>query len=143
MRLLFPTAGALAAADPEHLAMPQSRRRALLGLCAALAEGAVRLDPGVDREQAAAGLLALPGIGPWTVGYLRMRALADPDVFLPTDIGVRDGLRALGENGDPRSAADRSAAWAPWRSYALHHLWSAAAAHHTSLRTRDTRKEPA
>ncbi|MFD8480040.1 DNA-3-methyladenine glycosylase 2 family protein [Kitasatospora sp. NPDC059673] len=148
LRLLFPTADALAAADPEHLAMPQARRRALLGLCAALAAGTVRLDPGVDREQAAADLLALPGIGPWTVGYLRMRALADPDVFLPTDIGVRDGLRALGESGEPRSAADRSTAWAPWRSYALHHLWSAASAHHaatrnTATRTRDTRKEPA
>ncbi|QKW19083.1 helix-turn-helix domain-containing protein [Kitasatospora sp. NA04385] len=127
LRLLFPTAAALAAADPEHLAMPQARRRALLGLCAALADGTVRLDPGVDREQAAAELLALPGIGPWTVGYLRMRALADPDVFLPTDIGVRDGLRALGESGEPRAAAERSARWAPWRSYALHHLWSAAA----------------
>ncbi|MFF2628246.1 DNA-3-methyladenine glycosylase 2 family protein [Kitasatospora griseola] len=148
LRLLFPTAAALAAADPEHLKMPQARRRALLGMCAALAEGTVRLDPGVDREQAAADLLALPGIGPWTVGYLRMRALADPDVFLPTDIGVRDGLRSLGENGDPRSAAERSAAWAPWRSYALHHLWSAAGAHHanraaTARTTRDTRKEPA
>ncbi|MFD7642568.1 DNA-3-methyladenine glycosylase 2 family protein [Kitasatospora sp. NPDC059795] len=144
LRLLFPTAAALAAADPEHLAMPQARRRALLGLCAALADGTVRLDPGVDREQAAADLLALPGIGPWTVGYLRMRALADPDVFLPTDIGVRDGLRALGESGEARTAAERSAAWAPWRSYALHHLWSAASAHHTAHHTAlRTRKEPA
>ncbi|WP_282205380.1 DNA-3-methyladenine glycosylase 2 family protein [Kitasatospora fiedleri] len=143
LRLLFPTAAALAAADPEHLAMPTARRRALLGLCAALADGTVRLDPGVDREQAAAELLALPGIGPWTVGYLRMRALADPDVFLPTDIGVRDGLRALGEAGDPRAAAERSARWAPWRSYALHHLWSAAAERHAATpRTRATRETP-
>ncbi|MFB7943929.1 AlkA N-terminal domain-containing protein [Kitasatospora phosalacinea] len=143
LRLLFPTAAALAAADPEDLAMPNARRRALLGLCAALADGTVRLDRGVDREQAAAELLALPGIGPWTVGYLRMRALADPDVFLPTDIGVRDGLRALGADGDPRAAAERSAHWAPWRSYALHHLWTAAADRHraTAPRTRTTRED--
>ncbi|WP_051055160.1 MULTISPECIES: DNA-3-methyladenine glycosylase 2 family protein [Kitasatospora] len=139
LRLLFPTSAALAAADPEHLAMPNARRRALLGLCAALADGTVRLDPGVDREQAAADLLALPGIGPWTVGYLRMRALADPDVFLPTDIGVRDGLRALGEPGDPRTAAERSARWSPWRSYALHHLWSAATAAAATARPAATR----
>ncbi|MER8188062.1 AlkA N-terminal domain-containing protein [Kitasatospora sp. NPDC094015] len=124
--LLFPTAGALAEAAPEHLAMPESRRRALRGLCAALAEGTVRLDGGVDREQAAAELLALPGIGPWTVGYLRMRALADPDVFLPTDAGVRHGLQRLGLPGDPKSAERAAVAWAPWRSYAVHRLWVAA-----------------
>ncbi|GAA2748555.1 AlkA N-terminal domain-containing protein [Kitasatospora cinereorecta] len=128
LRLLFPTAAALAGADPADLAMPAARKRALTGLCAALAEGAVRLDPGVDREEAAAELLALPGIGPWTVGYLRMRALADPDVFLPGDIGVRDGLRRLGLPGDAKAAAAAGTAWAPWRSYAVHRLWTAAAA---------------
>lgn len=120
---LFPTAAALAGADPADLAMPAARKRALTGLCAALAEGAVRLDGGVDREQAAAQLLALPGIGPWTVGYLRMRALADPDVFLPGDVGVRHGLLRLGAAGDPRSAAAIATGWAPWRSYAVHRLW--------------------
>ena len=120
---LFPTAAALAAADPADLAMPTARKRALTGLCAALADGTVRLDGGVDREQAAVELLALPGIGPWTVGYLRMRALADPDVFLPGDIGVKHGLLRLGAAGDPRSAAATATRWAPWRSYAVHRLW--------------------
>ncbi|WTU05058.1 helix-turn-helix domain-containing protein [Kitasatospora sp. NBC_00070] len=124
LRLLFPAAGALAEADSADLAMPDARRRALRGLCAALAEGTVRLDGGVDREAAAADLLALPGIGPWTVGYLRMRALADPDVFLPSDVGVKHGLQRLGHPGDPRAAALAGAAWAPWRSYAVHRLWA-------------------
>ncbi|MFI5530475.1 AlkA N-terminal domain-containing protein [Kitasatospora sp. NPDC051853] len=124
LRLLFPTAAALAGAAPEDLAMPDARKRALRGLCAALADGTVRLDGGVDREEAAAELLALPGIGPWTVGYLRMRALADPDVFLPSDIGVKHGLLRLGHPGDPKSAAVAGAAWAPWRSYAVHRLWA-------------------
>ncbi|MFB6894356.1 DNA-3-methyladenine glycosylase 2 family protein [Kitasatospora sp. NPDC056327] len=124
LRLLFPASAALATADPEDFAMPAARRRALTGLCAALAEGAVRLDGGVDREEAAAGLLALPGIGPWTVGYLRMRALADPDVFLPSDIGVKHGLLRLGAAGDPKSAARAAGPWAPWRSYAVHRLWA-------------------
>ncbi|MDH6129593.1 Ada metal-binding domain-containing protein [Kitasatospora sp. GP82] len=125
LRVLFPSAAALAGAEAADLAMPQSRRRAFTGLCAALADGTVRLDGGVDREQAAATLLALPGIGPWTVGYLRMRALADPDVFLPGDAGVRHGLLRLGQPGDPKAAG---AAWAPWRSYAVHRLWTAASA---------------
>ncbi|MEV7601509.1 AlkA N-terminal domain-containing protein [Kitasatospora sp. NPDC089797] len=124
LRLLFPSAAALATADPEDFAMPAARRRALTGLCAALAEGVVRLDGGVDREEAAARLLALPGIGPWTVGYLRMRALADPDVFLPSDVGVKHGLLRLGAPGDPKAAARAAEAWAPWRSYAVHRLWA-------------------
>jgi AraC family transcriptional regulator of adaptative response / DNA-3-methyladenine glycosylase II len=114
---LFPSAAALAEADPADLAMPASRQRALRGLCAALATGSVDLSPGVDREQAAEALLALPGVGPWTVSYIRMRALGDPDAYLPTDIGVRDGLRAIGARAD-------GAAWRPWRSYAVHHLWA-------------------
>ncbi|WP_152626342.1 DNA-3-methyladenine glycosylase 2 family protein [Streptacidiphilus carbonis] len=118
---LFPAAEALAEADPADLAMPGARQRALRGLCSALATGAVDLRPGVDREQAAAALLALPGIGPWTVAYVRMRALADPDAHLPTDIGVRHGLAAAGA---PASAD--AAGWRPWRSYAVHHLWVAA-----------------
>ena len=63
--------------------MPRSRALALTGLAAALAGGELSLDPGADRERAAAALLALPGIGPWTVSYIRMRALSDPDAFLP------------------------------------------------------------
>ncbi|MEY9943380.1 AlkA N-terminal domain-containing protein [Kitasatospora sp. GAS1066B] len=124
LTVLFPTAEALATADPADLAMPVSRQNALRGLCAALADGSVRLDPGVDREQAAAQLLALRGIGPWTVGYLRMRALGDPDVFLPGDAGVRHGLQRLGLSGDPKAAALVAAEWAPWRSYAVHQLWA-------------------
>jgi AraC family transcriptional regulator of adaptative response / DNA-3-methyladenine glycosylase II len=47
-----------------------------------------------------------------------MRALSDPDVFLPTDVAV---LRALKTLGAGPSEAD---AWRPWRSYATHHLWA-------------------
>ncbi len=72
-----------------------------------------------------AALLAVPGIGPWTTSYVAMRALGDPDVFLPTDLGVLRGLAALGGPGDPATAAAVAETWRPWRSYALHHLWAA------------------
>ena len=120
----FPTAAAIAEIDPESLAMPNSRKRALRGLCAALASGEVVIDAGVDRIEMSARLLALPGIGPWTVSYISMRALGDPDVFMPTDIGVRNGFERLGLDGSPRNAEAASLAWRPWRSYALHHLWA-------------------
>ena len=126
LRLLFPACATLADAADADLAMPDARRRALRGLCAALTDGTVRLDAGADREQASVELLALRGIGPWTVGYLRMRALSDPDVLLPSDVGIRHGLQRLGLPGAPDQAA-AAHAWAPWRSYAVHRLWIAAA----------------
>ncbi len=122
----FPTADALADVDPETLPMPRARARTLVGLATAVAAGDLTLDPGADRDAVAASLLAMPGIGPWTVDYLRMRVLGDPDSFLPSDLGVRRGLERLGAAGDPRSAAARAEAWRPWRSYALMHLWDVA-----------------
>ena len=127
---LFPDAATIAAADPSTLPMPRSRGHALVGLAAALAVGDVPLHPGADRDQSTARLLALPGIGPWTASYIRMRALSDPDVFLPGDAGVLRALRRLGAGGEAGVAVGRSAgldtarAWQPWRSYAVHHLWA-------------------
>jgi len=121
---LFPTAAALADSDPERLAMPSARRRALLGLCAALARDELVLDAGADREQARAQLLALPGIGPWTAAYVAMRALRDPDAFLPSDLGVRHALERLGQDGRPEAAERLAERWRPYRSYAVQHLWA-------------------
>ena len=105
--------------------MPRSRARALVGLAEALASGAVCLDPGADREEAGARLLALPGIGPWTVGYIRMRALSDPDAFPVGDVGVLRALRLLGHHaGAGSSGAEAAQPWRPWSSYAVHHLWA-------------------
>jgi AraC family transcriptional regulator, regulatory protein of adaptative response / DNA-3-methyladenine glycosylase II len=119
---LFPSASVLAAADPSTLPMPRARGRALVALCAALASGSVALDRGADRDAVRASLLALPGIGPWTADYVAMRALGHPDVFLPTDIGVRNALTGLGH--DPAAVVAGAERWRPWRSYALMHLWN-------------------
>jgi AraC family transcriptional regulator, regulatory protein of adaptative response / DNA-3-methyladenine glycosylase II len=131
---VFPEAGTLAAADPATLPMPRTRALALTGLAGALASGELVLDPGAERDRAEAVLLALPGIGPWTASYIRMRALSDPDAFLPSDVGVLDALAGLGAvpagtGPAARGRAARAAAalaenWRPWRSYAVHHLWA-------------------
>ena len=149
---VFPDAATIAGLDPATLPMPLARGRALITLASALASGDISLDPGADREEAGARLVALPGIGPWTAGYIRMRALSDPDVFLPGDVGVVRALRRLtaGEPGINGAGADGAGAdggplpgslpgslseslsgslsaaerWRPWRSYATHHLWA-------------------
>jgi AraC family transcriptional regulator of adaptative response / DNA-3-methyladenine glycosylase II len=107
--------------------MPRARGRALVGLCAALAAGDIVLDRGADRDDVRRELVALPGIGPWTADYVALRALGHPDVFLPTDVGIRDALRLLGH--DPARSADLSERWRPWRSYAQVYLWNTLTRH--------------
>ncbi|HMR47857.1 MAG TPA: Ada metal-binding domain-containing protein [Arachnia sp.] len=117
---LFPTSSEIAEVSDDALAFPQSRRDTLRRVAAALADGRVDLGPGADRDEARASLLALKGIGPWTVEMIAMRALGDPDAFPTTDLGVVKAARDLGVV-DLAAHAER---WRPWRSYATQHLWT-------------------
>jgi AraC family transcriptional regulator, regulatory protein of adaptative response / DNA-3-methyladenine glycosylase II len=116
---LFPTPEALAAA--EITGMPAARARALGALAAAVADGLV-IDERQDLETARAALLELPGIGPWTVEYVAMRALRDPDAFPAGDLVLRNALGGI----SARELLARAEAWRPWRAYAAMHLWTAA-----------------
>ncbi|MEU3253575.1 AlkA N-terminal domain-containing protein [Streptomyces sp. NPDC006997] len=109
---LFPTPAVLAGAEPHGT---------LGALTAALADGTVRLDPGADRDDAEAALLALPGLRARTVAVIRARALGDPDAA-PPGTGVPD-------------------AWRPWRSYAVHHLRAAGWAEEENVMEKDMEKE--
>jgi AraC family transcriptional regulator of adaptative response / DNA-3-methyladenine glycosylase II len=108
---LWPLPEAIAKAAPR-MPMPRARQRALAALAGALAGGLV------PEPEA---LLELPGIGPWTAGYVAMR-LGDPDVWLPTDVGVRRGLETLGVGEEAAEA------WRPHRTHAVRHLWAIAPA---------------
>ena len=121
---LFPTAEALTALDPESLALPRSRRTTLTTLAAALAADDLGLDAGSDWARARERLAALPGFGPWTVDVIAMRALGDPDAFLPTDLGLRRAAQELGLPATPAALTARAAAWRPWRAYAVQYLWA-------------------
>ncbi|MFJ9031370.1 AlkA N-terminal domain-containing protein [Streptomyces sp. NPDC102274] len=121
---LFPAPEALAALDPEALALPRSRRTTLTTLVAALADGSLRLGPDSDWDRAREQLIALPGFGPWTVEVIAMRALGDPDAFLPTDLGMRRAAAGLGLPSTPAALTARAAAWRPWRAYAVQYLWA-------------------
>jgi AraC family transcriptional regulator of adaptative response / DNA-3-methyladenine glycosylase II len=121
---LFPDAEALAGLDPETLALPQSRRRTLVELVEAVASGRLDLSPDCDPVAVRAGLAALPGIGRWTVETVAMRALADPDAFLPTDLGIVLAARALGLPSTPAALTARAQVWRPYRAYAVQHLWA-------------------
>jgi 3-methyladenine DNA glycosylase/8-oxoguanine DNA glycosylase len=94
--------------------MPAARARALRALAEAVA-GGLRLDPPLDVPVTRAALLALPGFGPWTVEYVAMRALRDPDAWPGSDLWLK---RAIGDLDQER--------WRPWRAYAAMVLWQTA-----------------
>ncbi|MDP9239949.1 MAG: DNA-3-methyladenine glycosylase 2, partial [Actinomycetota bacterium] len=112
----FPTASAIAAGDLGGLGLTEARARTLTGLASAAASGQLDLSPGADREETRRRLLSLPGIGPWTVEYVAMRALTDPDAFPATDLVLRNAMT--------RHAITDTDRWRPWRAYAAMHLWT-------------------
>jgi len=106
---LFPAPGELTGAEVTE---------PVRTLCTALADGTITLDAGTDRDAAERALAALPGVGPRTAAYLRMRALGDPDVGTAGEVDTeRGGTAGPGPAGP--------AGWRPWGAYALHHLWRA------------------
>lgn len=105
----FPSAEQIAASDLAFLRMPGARKASLTGFAQFTAQHRIADDP--------ATLLTLKGIGPWTVDYIRMRGLSEPDIFLEKDLGVKKALQQLGREIDPLTAA-------PWRSYLTFHLWN-------------------
>jgi AraC family transcriptional regulator of adaptative response / DNA-3-methyladenine glycosylase II len=122
----FPPAAVVAELPDSAFGMPGARRETVRALAQAVASGKLDLEPGADRTEAVARLMELPGVGAWTAGYVAMRAIGDPDVFLPTDVAVRRGARALGLPDEPKALEAHAERWRPWRSYALIRLWRAA-----------------
>ncbi|MFF0089812.1 AlkA N-terminal domain-containing protein [Streptomyces canus] len=121
---LFPSPEALAAVDPAALAMPRTRRTTFTTLVGELADGNLQLGVETDWTETRTRLLGLPGFGPWTVDVIAMRALGDPDAFLPTDLGIRRAAQELGLPSTPAALTARAAAWRPWRAYAVQYLWA-------------------
>lgn len=122
----FPTAERIAADGAAVLRGPATRIRTILGVADALATGALAIDVGMPAAELRTRLEALPGIGPWTAGYVTMRVLGAPDILLTDDLVLLRSLRAAGAAETARQAAALGERWAPWRSYATLHLWRSA-----------------
>ena len=105
------------------MGITKGRARSLLALARAVAEGGLSLSPSADVDETLERLRALPGVGEWTAQYIAMRALAWPDAFPHTDLGV---MKALGET-DAKRVLSAGEAWRPWRAYAVMHLWQSLA----------------
>ena len=119
----FPTPARVAAAGVESLralGLTGGRAATLARLAEVLADG-LELGPGADRTVARAALAAVPGVGPWTVEYVALRALGDPDAFPAHDLVLRQARGGI----SAQEALRRAEAWRPWRGYAAQHLWTA------------------
>jgi len=138
---------ALADAVPAEIGMPRRRGQAISLLAAAVADGRLQLDDAVSAADLQAALCDIPGIGPWTAGYVAMRVAKDPDAFPANDWvvlkvleGVPGASAALSSAraaaaGRPGSRAD---GWRPWRAYAVMYLWKLS----QSLRAAEGRTAP-
>jgi DNA-3-methyladenine glycosylase II len=125
----FPTPAALAAVDLAQIGMPGKRVAALQGFADAVASGVVPLDQhdhaAIDATALRAALLALPGIGPWTVEYVAMRAWRDADAWPAWDLVLMQSIAARDPTlVRPTQQRARTDAWRPWRAYAAMHLWN-------------------
>jgi AraC family transcriptional regulator of adaptative response / DNA-3-methyladenine glycosylase II len=119
---LFPSAERIANAAPEaigRLGIVRQRVGAVQALAREVHAGRLCLHRGAPLAATIEALRALPGIGEWSAQLIAMRALAWPDAFPASDIGV---MNALGTR-DAKAVAEQSEPWRPWRSYAVMRLW--------------------
>ncbi|AIY03957.1 MULTISPECIES: DNA-3-methyladenine glycosylase family protein [Arthrobacter] len=130
MTHFFPQPAEIAVGGRDILRGPQRRIDSIVSVAAMLAGGSLQIGPADSHDTLASKLLPIPGIGPWTVGYVAMRVLGDNDIFLPGDAAVRNGYGLL--RGDSLAQARTIKApelshmaetLRPWRSYATLHLW--------------------
>jgi len=106
----------------RSIGLTGSRAATVVHLAGALDAG-LDLSPGADPAAAREELGALPGIGPWTVEYVALRALRDMDAFPAHDLVLRQALGGV----DARQALRIAEEWRPWRGLAAQHLWRASA----------------
>lgn len=123
LRFRFPTPAQVVAAGADRIVkigMPMARATAIHSFAGAVVAERVNLHNTREFESFVDALVELPGIGPWTAHYIAMRALHAPDAFPASDLGIQKALRS----SSTRTAAHRAAAWRPYRSYAVMHLWA-------------------
>ena len=126
----YPEAAQVAAIDIDELLsrkFSRSKAETLLRLARLVVDGELSLERDADIAATSAALLAIKGIGPWTVNYALLRGYGYPDCSLHGDVAVRAALqRLLGEDSKPDLARTEAllARWAPHRAMAAAHLWA-------------------
>jgi AraC family transcriptional regulator, regulatory protein of adaptative response / DNA-3-methyladenine glycosylase II len=127
----LPTPEAVARLEPADMRPWQySRQKAeyLIGMARLVAEGKLDLAalPSMSATRAERTLLAVRGLGPWSVNYIMMRSLGFADCVPIGDTGVTSGLQTLfrlEERPDADATRRLMSVFSPHRSLATAHLW--------------------
>ena len=109
----FPTPQRVASSPLDMLKMPGARKQAIRDFAALVAA-----NPGSELNDSE--ILAIKGIGPWTLQYIKLRGSSEPDIYLQKDLIVARQAQQY--------AIEASLA-APWRSYLTIQLWLLANQH--------------
>jgi len=120
---LFPTPEKLAESDLTKIGLPKARANSVRSLACAVSDGKIGFTGVVNVEKFLFQFCGMLGIGNWTAQYVAMRALAEPDAFPASDLGL---LRAAGLR-NPRELESLAETWRPWRAYAAMYLWQGVA----------------
>jgi 3-methyladenine DNA glycosylase/8-oxoguanine DNA glycosylase len=122
---LFPGPSELARADFSGFGVPASRARTLAAAAQATLDGRLRFDSSVRPDELEKALKSIPGIGPWSVQYIALRGMGEPDAFPESDLGIRKALDALRYPAHRSRRKEAIALLAPWRGYAAIYFWRA------------------
>ncbi len=109
LKRFFPTPKNILSADLSSIGITTAKNQALKALAQAVSDNHIVLNGTADYEETCQKLLSIKGIGQWTVEYIAMRGLKNPDAFPKTDLEIKKRVKQF--NLDPKK-------WAPWRAYA-------------------------
>jgi AraC family transcriptional regulator, regulatory protein of adaptative response / DNA-3-methyladenine glycosylase II len=123
-RRLFPTAPALATAELESVGVLPSRAASIRALARSAITDPNLLSRFQPHTAVSDKLSAIPGVGPWTVEYISLRALGNPDAFPGSDLGLLKAARLYQPDMTARGLGAWAERWRPWRGYAAAHLWA-------------------
>jgi DNA-3-methyladenine glycosylase II len=116
--------------DLRSAGFSATKTRTVLAISRMMTDGTLPLDDWLEAlpaEAAAEILLAVPGIGPWTVSYTLLRGYGWLDGSLHGDVAVRSGLQSLLGRQDKLSETETRewlAPFSPWRALVAAHLWA-------------------
>ena len=119
----FPKFSALKNVDYQEIGLTRSRIATLQTWVNFFQENESIFTKGLTIEELETVLTKLKGIGPWTVNYIGMRGLSDPDAFPSADLGIIKALTVDEIKPKNKDILALAESWRPWRAYAAIYLW--------------------
>ncbi|MBA6327092.1 DNA-3-methyladenine glycosylase 2 family protein [Colwellia sp. MB02u-6] len=123
----FPNVAALINLNYQDIGLTRARIATLQTWVAYFENHDSIFTKGLTIEELEAELTKLKGIGPWTVNYIGMRGLSDPDAFPSADLGIIKALTAEEIKPKNKDILTLAESRRPWRAYAAIYLWQSLA----------------